>query len=346
MVAIRPNDADRFCAAPPDGIRLFLLHGVDAGAITERARLIERVALQRGGGDTVLRLGSDILSDRPGVLVDEARSASLFGGEPVLSLRILDGRHNVLGAVQELLGKPPDAAWLIVEAGELKGDNSLRRAFEASPHAAALGTYHAEGADLASLIRLAAEAEGLLIEPAAMELLAGTLGGDRLAARTELEKLFLYVGNGGTVSAADVEAIVADTVEVKSDAVVDAALLGDSEALEIGLERLRAEGRSAAALGGAVLRHLIQLSNMRAAIDSGASVGSALESARPPIFARRRSAVEAELRRWPSPELAEARRQIAEAIALTRRQPALEDAAISEALHGTALRSRRLGSTR
>ena len=58
------------------GLRLFLLYGSDAGAITERARRIESIALKRGGGDVALRLGSDELSGSPGRIADEAYSTS------------------------------------------------------------------------------------------------------------------------------------------------------------------------------------------------------------------------------------------------------------------------------
>ena len=345
MVAIKA-DADRYLAAPPEGIRLFLIHGNDAGAITERARLVERVALARAAGDAVLRFGSDTIGDDLGRIADEANSTSLFGGEPVISLRVLDGRHNVIGALQPLLDRPPEAAWLVVEAGELRNDSALKRAFDASRHAASIATYHAEGANLVGMIHAAAESASVLIEPAAMELLADTLGGDRLASRGELEKLFLYVGAGARVTVADVEAIAGDTVEVKTDGLIDSALLGDHEALETGLDRFRAEGGSAAGLGAQMLRHLLQLSTMRAGVDAGQSAASTLEAARPPVFSRRRVAVEAQLKHWSTGDLADARRRTADAVALTRRQPALEGAAISEALHGIALHARRLSGPR
>jgi DNA polymerase-3 subunit delta len=342
MVAIKSQDADRYLSSPPDGIRLFLIYGSDAGAVTERARHVEQVALARGGADAVSRFGSDQIADDPGRLADEARSASLFGGEPVIALRILDGRHNVLGALQDVLARPPDSAWLVVEAGDLGSSSPLRRAFETSPRAAAVPTYPAEGAGLISMIRVAAEAEGVLVESHALELLASILGGDRLASRRELEKLFLYVGGGGPVTAADVAAVVGETAEVRTEAIIDAALLGEHEALESGLERLPAEGGSAAALGAQMLRHLIQLAGLRATVDAGTSISGAVEGARPPIFFKRRSAVGEQLKRWRYPDLAEARRRIAESVALTRRLPGLENAAISEALHAIALDARRL----
>ncbi len=342
MATVRSHDADRYLASPPGGMRLFLIHGTDAGAITERARVVERIALMRGGGDEVLRIGSDELSSNPGRIVDEAYAASLFGGEPVIALRVLDGRHNVIGALEQLFERPPDSAWLIVEAAELSPTSPLRKAFEASKHAAAIPTYPLEGGELASLIHAAIEEREMTIDPGALELLLENLGGDRLAIHGELEKLFLYLGEQKTVTFDAVEAIVGDTTTGKTDHAIDAALLGDNEALELALSRLRAEGGSASALGALALRHLLQLQTLRAAVDAGERPSRAVDFARPPIFGRRRPAVEAEIERWPSPSIAGARRRIDRAVMLMRLQPALEEAAISEALHDVALEARRL----
>jgi DNA polymerase-3 subunit delta len=342
MASVDSRSADSFVGSPPDGVRLFLFHGSDAGAVTERARRVERIALERGRGDTVLRFGSDEISSDPGRIVDEAYAASLFGGEPVIALRVLDGRHNVLGAVEPLLARPPEAAWLIVEAGELAKTSALRKAFEASPCAAAIASYPVDQADLPSFIRRAAEDAGRAIEPAAMELLCEALGGDRLAIRSELDKLFLYVGGAGSVAPADVAAIVGDTAESRTDNIIDAALLGDSEALETGLARLRSEGGSAAGLGTQALRHLLQLQGLRASIDSGLGAKLAVDRHRPPIFPRRQRAILATLVGWSSEALRDARRTVGQAVLATRLQPSLEGAAISAALHDVALQARRM----
>src|SRR3954462_10768662 len=119
MVAVKAHEVERFLKKPAEGVRLFLLYGSDSGAITERARALEQFALRHGKGEAVLRVGSDELSAEPGRVADEANSASLFGGEAVISLRVLDGRHNVIGALQSLLDRPPETAWVIVEAAEL-----------------------------------------------------------------------------------------------------------------------------------------------------------------------------------------------------------------------------------
>jgi len=342
MVAVQPRSADRFAAAPPENVRLFLIYGSDAGAITERARRIETLALKEGGGDRVLRLGSDELSSDPGRIADEAYAMSMFGGEPVISLRILDGRHNVIGALDALFERPPEAAWVIVEAGELSPTSPLRKAFEAAEHAAALPTYGLEGAGLTSFIHAAIEEVGLAIEGDALELLAAGLAGDRLATRSELEKLILYVGDRKVVTTADIEAVVGDTTESETDRIIDAALLGNHEELDTGLERLRAEGGSPSSLATLALRHLIHLQSLRLALDSGERADAVLRGARPPVNFRRKAAMEASLKRWPQEALREARRLADGAIYLSRLQPALEHAAISDAMHKIALTSRKL----
>jgi DNA polymerase-3 subunit delta len=342
MAAVKLWDAERYLASPPVGVRLFLIHGADQGGVTEGARRVEQVALQRGGGDAVLRFGSDILSDAPGRIADEVYSASLFGGEPVVTLRVLDGRHNVLGAVEPILERPPEAAWLIVEAGELARTSPLLKAFETAPQAAVVALNRLEEKTLAAFIRTAAEDAGKILEPAAVDPLIERLGGDRLATRSELEKLFLYVGEGNPVTAAHVAAVVGETAEVRGDGIIDAALVGDSESLDAGLERMRAEGGPAAGLAAQAIRHLIQLESFRASMDGGARASTLIERARPPIFSRRRGAVEAALNRWSSDGISEARRTLAHAVALTRRVSSLEQAAVSNALHEIALQSRRL----
>lgn len=342
MVNVRPNDADRFLTAPPEDIRLFLVHGSDAGAITERARILERMALSRGGGDQVTRIGSDELSSNPGRVADEAYAASLFGGEPVIALRILDGRHNVIGAVAPLLERPPEAAWLVIEAAELSSTSPLRKAFESSKRTASIATYPLEGDELATLVKAAVGEAGMTIEANALELLIENLGGDRLAIRGELEKLVLYLGEQKTVTFDAVEAIVGDTTAARTDHAIDAALLGDNEALELALMRLRADGSSPQALGTLALRHLLQLQTLRTAVDSGERPARAVDFARPPFFGRRRPTVAAEIERWPSDAIAQARRDIDRTVMQMRLQPMLENAAISNALHDIALTARRL----
>lgn len=342
MVTVASAAGDRFAASPPDGIRLFLVYGPDAGAVTERARRLEAVAVQRGGGDRVLRLGSDELSADPGRLADEAYAASLFGGEPVISLRVLDGRHNVIGPVQPLLERPPEAAWLIVEAGELAKTSPLRTAFENAGFAAAVSTGAADADGIAALVQSVAAESNVTVAPDALDMLTHILGGDRLATRNELDKLVLYVGETGVARVEDVEAVVGETAEIRSGHIIDQSLLGGAEAVEADLLRLKAEGISASGLATQAVRHLIALQAMRINLDRGASADAAVRGAKPPIFFKRQPAVAAALRLWPYSALTRARTLLDQAVSLSRRQSALEFSAVSDALQRIASMARRL----
>jgi DNA polymerase-3 subunit delta len=262
----------------------------------------------------------------------------------VISLRVLDGRHNVLGAMQPLLERPPEAAWLIVEAGDLPKTSALRSAFESCPAAAAVLTGEVEAGDLASMIRTMAESADVIVQPEAMELLANILGGDRLATRGEIDKLLSYVGPGGAARVEDVEAIVGETAEVRNGQIIDAALLGGAEEVEANLVRLKAESASVSGVASQAVRHLITLQGLRLGIDRGGNPGQVVKTARPPIFFKRQDAAIAALRRWPYPALARARVMLDEAVATSRRQPSLEFAVVSDALQRIASMARRLES--
>lgn len=340
---VPPREIDRFVADPPRSVRLFLVFGGDAGAVSERARRLEEAAKKRDvAGGSLVRLGSDQLAADPGRLHDEANASALFGGDPIIRIHITDARHNLKAALDPVLEHPPQAATIIVEAGELAPTSALRKVFEASSHAAAIACYADAPADVASLARSMAAEAGLSIEPQAVEALSRQLGGDRLETRAEIEKLILYVGDEGPINAEHVAAIVGETAEVRGDALIDAALLGRADAVEADLARLRAEGVAAAGLLTQALRHLMTLGVLRTELDAGKPAGAVVSAARPPIFFKRQGAVEAALKRWPQSRLRQARGMIQDATLRSRKRPELDDAILSDVLLRIAEMARRL----
>ncbi|HMB48564.1 MAG TPA: DNA polymerase III subunit delta [Afifellaceae bacterium] len=343
MAAIKPQQAERYLADPPDGVRLFLIYGPDAGAVTERARAVEKVAQMRdSAGGNLIRLGSEDLVADPGRLSDEANAVSMFGGEPILAVRVTDGRHNVMPSITPLLEAPPEAAWIVVEAGDLKPSSPLRKGFEASRAAAAVPCYELDARDVSQMIHLMFQEADLQIEPDAAEALAAGLGADRMASRNEIEKLILYAGRDNPVTLDHVHAAVGENLAFRSDRIIDAALLGRSAGMDDDLTLLRNEGQSASGLATQMLRHLMTMQALRERVDKGSSPRQAVEGARPPIFFKRRDLMIKALSRWPADYLRRARDAAGDAIAASRRQPQLEFELISDALHRIALMSRRL----
>ena len=98
--------------------------------------------------------------------------------------------------------------------------------------------------------RLVAEARerGFELEPAAARILVQRMGASPLRLTNELDRLALWAGEGGKVSAADLEAMVSDTSEAAVWALSDALLEGDAEAALAISDRLLAQGENVTGL--------------------------------------------------------------------------------------------------
>jgi DNA polymerase-3 subunit delta len=89
---------------------------------------------------------------------------------------------------------------------------------------------------------------GFRLEPAAARLLVERIGSSPLRLRNELERLALWAGEGGAVTVAGLEEMVADTSETAVWSLSDALIEGDAAAaLGIG-ERLIGQGENVTGL--------------------------------------------------------------------------------------------------
>ncbi|MBN8997866.1 MAG: DNA polymerase III subunit delta, partial [Rhizobiales bacterium] len=267
MVAIRPQDADRFLARPDPAIRVVLLYGSDDGLVAERGAAFARTVLAGGDdGFGLVRLDSAEIASDPPRLADEANAVSLFGGQRVIRVRIA-GNRPIQNAVEALLRSPPRDSWVVLEAGEIRRGTGLRKLCEAAPNAAAIGCY---GDDSAAIDRLIdGELSAFRLSPDARALLRGLLGADRLASRSELVKLALYAGGKAEIEGADIRAVIGDGGAFAAEEAADAAASGDAAALDRQYRRLLASGTQPYTVAAAALRLFHQLHRVRAAIEAG-----------------------------------------------------------------------------
>ncbi len=94
--------------------------------------------------------------------------------------------------------------------------------------------------------RLVADARelGFDLSPDAARLLVTRLGPRPLRLRTELERLALWAGDGGSVDVDDLESMIADTSEAAIWSLADALVEGDRAAAMAVAERLTAQGEA------------------------------------------------------------------------------------------------------
>jgi DNA polymerase-3 subunit delta len=302
----------QFLRRPDPAIRAVLLFGPDAGLVRERADgLAKTVCPELNDPFRVADLAAATLAADPARLADEAAAISFLGGRRVV--RVREAGDALARLFAGFLAAPPGDGFVVVEAGELSRNSSLRRAFDEARPAVAIGCYPDTARDVAAVIRETLAAHHITASGEAAEYLVAHLGNDRLVTRSELEKLALYVGDGGRVTLDEAQAVIGDSAAVSLEDAVMAAAGGDAAGLERALERAFAEGESAVAAVRALLRHLQRLHLFAAETARGGRIEQILRNARPPIFFRHQENFRRQLGMWSETRLAHQLTRLAEA---------------------------------
>ena len=297
MVAIRKNDVERFVAAPPENLFLFLLHGADAGLVRESAlRLVAGRVDDRHDPFQFLELPGDAVAADPLTLIDEANTAPLFGGRRALLVEA--GAKSLLEAIEMLLRAPPVDCSVIVTTGGLRKDAPLRKLLEGSKMGAAIECAPDSDADVAALIEKSLSEASLAIAAEARALLQAALGEDRLMSRVELQKLILYMDGRGRIEAVDVAEIVAHASSIAMDAATLEAFSGDMRAAATELDEALTTGADATLLISGALRYALSLHRGRVA-------GGVMAVKRGGFFSVPDKIIDAHLKRWSLERLLE-----------------------------------------
>jgi DNA polymerase III subunit delta len=329
VVAIKNHQAEAFIAAPDRVPAAVLFYGGDVGLVAERAsRLAKRLAEREDPPGEILRVDDSSLEAEPDRIGIELQTLPMFGGRKIV--RAMAGRRVSAQALKALIGEPL-AGHLIVEAGNLRPEDALRRLFEAAPGAAAIACFADEARDLDAMVEQTVAAAGVRLTPEARRLLISRLGADRGLSRSELDKLIVYAHGKAVLSESDVDAVVGDAAELALERVVLAAAGGRGALALAECDRSLAAGESAQAVITALQRHFLRLHRMRSALDAGRSMEEVVRGLRPPPHFRQREALERQARNWSGHRLMAALDRIAATAAAARRSGAPE-ALLAESL--------------
>ncbi len=282
----------------PGAIRVVLLHGDDAGLVRERGSVLVR-AVARSLDDPFLVASLD--RDTHDRLEEEATALSLIGGRRVV--RVREASDPLAASVARVLASPGDTL-VILEAPSLPGRSKLRALLEPRSDAAVIPCYPEEGRALGASVEAMVRGAGVGITADALTLLTSLLGADRLSSRSEIEKLVLYAGDGGTIDADAIEACVADSSSLSLEDALFAATEGDLAAADRALERALADGVAPVAIIRMLGAHLSRLAAGRRSMEDGQSASDAAKAMRPPVFFKRVPSFARALGRWSLASLA------------------------------------------
>ena len=274
-----------------------MLFGPDTGLVRERAGKI--VADMAGSppdpfGYTELSMAN--LKDDPSRLSDEARTIGFGVDRRLVWLR--DANEGAVASVATVLADETTTGFVLISAGELAARSSLRKTIEGAKVGAAVGCYGDEGRGLGELIRTVFDQAGVGVSPDALAYLHGNLGGDRSMTRSELEKLALYAGPGGSIDLPQAMALVGDSAQRNLSDIALAAGDGAHARMDQALHRAYREGSNAIGILRAASRHFQRLLAIRAYVDGGDDIGQAVGRLRPPVFWKEKDLVSAQAARW------------------------------------------------
>jgi DNA polymerase-3 subunit delta len=228
---------------------LYLIGGTDGAKIdATRGRL--RARAEREGGAAALEVFE------PGEGRGMPDHEALLMAIPAMSLMdsrrylLADGverwRDKQLDAVIAALGAlPPDLTVVLISRGKTAA--KLVKAVKAAD-----GEIHEfeapKAREMPRVLVADAQRLGFRLDPAAARLLVDRMGTSPVRLQNELERLALWTGEGGEVSAADLAAMITDTSEEAVWSLSDALLERDGAgALRLG-ERLIAQGENVTGL--------------------------------------------------------------------------------------------------
>jgi len=302
---IQANHIEQFVKSPDPSVRAVLVYGPDSGLVRERMDdLTKTISEDPGDPFLVVEFLGSALRDDPARLSDEAAAIALMGGQRVV--RIRDATDSQVDVFKMFFEDLPGDALILAQGSDLNPRSKLRKLFESEGAGAALACYADDARSLEFVIQDTLRAENVTITPDAVAFLQANLGTDRGQTRSELRKLALYAGTGGSVRLDDAMACVGDSSTLTLDTLIYAAAGGDAPGVDRALARSYQEGVNPVTILRAVGRHMLRLQLVRAQVDNGKRPEDVIKTLRPPVFFKMARPFRRQVGLWRSPTIARA----------------------------------------
>lgn len=255
----------------------YLVTGDEHLLVGEALDAIRKTARERGFNSRELHIATTGF-DWP-QLVASTSNLSLFAEQRIIELRLPTGKPGRAGGqtIIDLVEQAGPELLFIVTGPKLdKGSSASKWAKALDRKGVSMPIWPIGVRELPGWIASRMRAAGLQPDGEAVTLVADRVEGNLLAARQEIEKLRLLLGEG-PVSVADVSAAVADSSRYDVYKLTDAALAGDARRAVKILGGLRAEGVEPVIVMWALTRELRTLATLDDVIRQGGDLGGAMQ---------------------------------------------------------------------
>lgn len=251
----------------------YLLSGEDAAKLSAAvARLRSRAEREGGAG------GLETFDSLGGGGPD---AEALAGSIPALSLTaehrylLADGVERwkapqVKAIAEGLAAAPPDLTVVLIAHGA--APKGLAEAV-AKTGGEAISYDPPRRRELPSWIVAAARERGFTLAPQAARILIARLGESTVRLGSELDRLALWAGDGGSVGVEDVEAMTSDTSERAGWALGDAIVARDPEAAVATADELLSQGEAVTPMVYGMASRLRNAHSAASALEAGQAPG-------------------------------------------------------------------------
>jgi DNA polymerase-3 subunit delta len=329
-----------FLVNPPAELCAVLIYGHDRGLMQERAEIIARKFIpDLNDPFAVTTLSADDVAKDSSILIDSAAAIPAMGGHRIV--RMDQTGANCLNALKYLLEKAPKQSLTVVMASDdINTKSAMVKLFEKAEHAASIGCYTDSDQSLAQIAQAEFRAHNISIDRDVMAWITQHLGNDRMASRSEIDKLIIMAGEGGGLTLDQVQHALGDGAGINVNEAIYAAADGRVKQLSTALARVQLESIPGERLLRTAQSYFLKLYRITAAMDDGVSRDQAMGSIKPPIFFSEKPIVEGHLRLWSSARCRRAIERLIDAEKQSRRGiPA--DTAAAQAMIALALSVRR-----
>lgn len=289
-----------FLKNPDPVARAILVYGPDQGLVKERAAVLgHKVVADLNDPFNAAHLTGEVIEDDPARFMDEVNAQSLMGGTRLVRVTS-PGAKFAVALKDWLKSGPGNGTLVVIEGGDLRPRDAIRKICEEAENAAALPCYVQDERDMAGFLRDLLKEHNRIAANDTITWLASALKGDRGRARMEIEKLDLYKGDDlSPISLADAMEACGDSGAQNLDDLLYAATGRNPQKAISTYQRLLDEDTDLIVILRSFQNHIRRLHQVRSSIDEGeGTIEVAMKKLQPPIFFKVEEAFKAQVNRF------------------------------------------------
>lgn len=191
------------------GFKGVLIHGADFGIVEDCAQKIIKMIQPVFDEFSFIKISKTHLKENPSCLLDEGNMVSFLGGRKLIWFKDADSSFSE--TVENYITYIKSDTFLIITADALPKSSPLRYFAENSSDMLEIACYSDDNKDMSLMINAYLREKGYSVSPNVLSVLTERLIENRSVAKSELEKLILYIYPNKEITINDIMAVVSET---------------------------------------------------------------------------------------------------------------------------------------